>query len=222
MRICGAMAAAIILLFIPLTPKSQPWEEDSDFDIFYGERSFQEISLGVSPWLSPASGLGGQASFVYNTLSKNSVDALHWMNYYGVSVDLGNWSLDEYDFNKYGTRDASLYAGSIFIESRLFYEDQKKARPYIGIQGGLGIGGISLSDSDDDDDDDLSDSRLDFYQLGIEAGVHFMLNDRYGIVISDTTSYGYGVIQGDNLQVIQTCISVGISRWGSKSGKDEW
>jgi hypothetical protein len=215
---CGAIVVAILFLVFPLMLKSQVWEdEDSRFDTFYGRKSFQEIDLGISPWFSPGAGLAEEVDFGFNTLSRKSSDALHWMNYYGLSIDLKNWDLREYEFSRHGTRDISAYSGSMILESKFFYRDDSRVRPYIGVELGAGLGEMSLSEGDDEeDDDDPLHSRLDLYQVGIEAGVHIMINDRFGLVIADTTSYGYGVITGDSFQVFQTTICLGISGWREK------
>ncbi|GEM_PF-5912723 len=213
MRI-GGIAVAVLFLAFPLTLWSQVWEDkDSGFDIFYGSRSFQEIDLGISPWFSPANGLAEELDFSFDTLSRKSADALHWMNYYGASIDLKNLNLSEYEFSEYGTRDFSAYSASVMIESKFFYEHDSRVRPYIGIGVGAGFGELSLSEGEDDDADDLSHSRLDLYQAGIEAGVHIMINDRLGLVIADKTSYEFGLIAHDSFQVLQTTLTVGFSRW---------
>ncbi len=218
MRWSGQVAVLLFILVIPFAVKPQVWEED-DFDFFYGERSFQEVDIGLMPLSSPAAGIGGEVDFRFNTLSKRTEDAAHWKNYYGAAVDLGAATYDDYDFSNYGTRDMSCTWGAVVIESKLFYDDSSAVRPYGGIFFGFGAGGIGLSDTEDEVDEEyenLIGSTMELYQVGLEAGVHIMLNDTLALVIADTTSYSLGSVIGDSFQLVQTTVTVGIAGWREK------
>jgi hypothetical protein len=212
----GAVVIFYLCILVPLAANSQVWEEDSDLDIFYGKKSFQEIQLGLSPWSDPAGGCG-EIDFGYNTLSKKSDDSVRWRNYYGAAIELALADFEEYEFHEYGERDISCWWGSVVIESKFFFRDDHPFRPYAGAEFTFGIGGLALSDLDEEDEedeeDDLPADVLQFFQMAIEAGFHIMLSEHIALVIADTTSYGLGTVTDDSFQVIQTMVSIGISKW---------
>lgn len=210
-------AVSALVILIPLAGISQVWQEsEPGFDMFYGEKSFQEIDLGVAPISSPP-GLGGEIDFKYNTMSRKSMDAAHWRNYYGAGIDIVAAAFQDYSFSEYGVRDVSASWAGVVIESKLFYSDEAAVRPYVGGLVSIGFGGVSLSEPEDDDEyDRLDAARMELYQLGAEAGVHIMLNDEYALVISDTTSYSIIIIPGDLMQAVQTTVTIGVSRWRAR------
>ena len=188
------------------------WDEPgTDLESFYGKRSFQLITVGAAPYLLPKGGTLEEVSFAFNTLSRRS-QPKHWRNYYGAALDFAAAQDISYDFKQYGQADLDLWYCALLIQSKLFYSDQGHVRPFLGLEGGGGFGGFTLSGLDPDVDSPKVPS-LNLIRLGVEAGVHIALGERLALVISDTTSAYLGIIGSDQFYVFPNTVYVGLAFW---------
>jgi hypothetical protein len=208
-RMAAVVASAVWSL--GLAAAAQEEEFSTDLDSFYGKRSFQQIAVGGAPYVLPGGGVLEEVMFGFNTLSRRPQPGRHWKNYYGVSLDFGAGQNVALDFSHYGRADLSLYYGGFSIESKLFYSDLGRVRPYLGLSGGFGFGGASLAGVPEERAP--QSSRLNLYRFGAEAGIHMMLGGRLALVIADLTSAEFGTIQQDQFLIYPSVIFVGLTSW---------
>jgi hypothetical protein len=192
----------------------------TDLDSFYGKRIFQEIAVGAAPYLLPGGGMLESVLFGFNTLSRRTQPARHWKNYYGVSLDLGAGQNVPFDFSHYGQADLNLWYGALAIESKLFYSDEGRVRPYLGLNGGFGFGGVTLAGIPERQTPESP--SLNLYRFGAEAGVQIMLGERLALVIADITSADFGTLAQDQFLIFPSVIYVGLTSWrGEAEGRNE-
>ena len=205
-------AAAGAAFLLAAAARAQQWDEPgTDLESFYGARSFQLITVGAAPYLVPNGGMLEEVSFAFNTLSRRS-QPKHWRNYYGAALDFASAQKIPYDFRTFKQADMDLWYCSLLIQSKLFYSDQARVRPFLGFEGGGGFGGFSLYHLDDDVDAPKL-PQLSLIRLGVEAGVHIALGERVALVISDTTSAYLGIIGSDQFFVFPNTVYVGLAFW---------
>ena len=215
-----AVAAAGVVWALGAVAAAQEDGAGTDLDSFYGKRSFQQIAVGAAPYVLPGGGVLEDVIFGFNTLSRRTQPARHWKNYYGVSLDFGAGQNVALDFSHYGRADLNLWYGALSIESKLFYSDQGRVRPYLGLTGGFGSGGAALAGIPEEQAP--KSPSLNLYRFGAEAGMHIMLGGRLALVIADLTSAEFGTIQGDQFLICPSVIYVGLTSWrGVAQGGDE-
>lgn len=211
MRLLQAAAGGAVFL-LAAAAAAQQWEEPGpDLDSFYGKRSFQLISVGAAPYLLPNGGTLEEVSFAFNTLSRRT-QPKHWRNYYGAALNFGAGQDIPYDFNSYGPADLDIWYACLLIQSKLFYSDRARIRPFLGFEGGGGFGGVILSGLDPD----VNGPRipnLSLVRLGVEGGVQIALGERLALVISDTASAYLGIIERDQFYVFPNTLYVGVVFW---------
>lgn len=191
---------------------AQRWEEPGpDLESFYGARSFQQITVGAAPYLLPGGGMLGEVTFAFNTLSRRA-QPQHWLNYYGAALAFAGAQDVAFDFPHYGDAKLDAWYGCLLIQGKWFYSDRGRVRPYFGLEGGAGGGGFSFSGLDDEVDAPAI-PRLTLIRLGVEAGVHIALGERVALVIADTPSAYFGIMEHSQFFVFPNTIYVGISIW---------
>ncbi len=205
-----ALTVFVLCSVVSARAMSQP-DSGSGLGYFYGGKNLQQINGGFSPYLGPGQGMGGELSFEFNTISKQSERAKNWQNYYGVSLDIRGVQGSVQELDRYGEREVDYYYAMVSIQSRLFYTDTGPVRPFVLASMGIGWGSVGLDDVEGEDD--LIDNRYSVYRPGVQAGLQFMLNKEYGIVLGGSAAYEYSVIAGDSFDTYPATAFIGICKW---------
>jgi hypothetical protein len=181
-----------------------------DLGDLYGSQNIQTVTGRYGVLLSPDGGSSGELMFGFNTLAKRSEGSETYQFYYGVELGGSGFSISDANLGKYDERDTAGGYGLLQLEFKLFATGKGPVRPYLG--GALGYGTGLLWAEHIRGEDDVPDS-LNVYALGVEAGLHFPLDNGYGLVTAVAADARIAQFSGDTLALYPAMFTIGICKW---------
>ncbi len=208
------MKKIFLMLGLGLLFSLRTFGQEPNLDMFYGKKDFKGGGIGYEYFLN-TQGASQSLELFYLTKSKKSSQAKKFPYYYGISLDFGTGAGKDYTFN--GDKgDFSMWWIFLWVEGRIFTQDEKRVRGYVDFGGGLGIGEMEA----EGEDFDLGWSQLDLVRLRVGVGVQVMLSSVWAIDFGAGVIGSLGMTKGfldqADLELAGARAMVSICRWSEK------
>ncbi len=190
------------------------WSQEPGFEVFYGEKDFKGARFTYDYFLNQ-SGDEIALELFYLTKSKKSAGVSRYPYYYGISLEFAQARGYDYPFEE-GKGDFASWWLFLWIQGRIFTDDEKPVRGYFDFGSGLGIGEYAVKGEDFDQEW----SRLDVVQLRAGAGVQFILGSGWalelGAEVNGILGMGGGFLDRSDLALVGAQAGISLLRWKEK------
>ena len=175
----------------------------------YGSRNLQFLAARYVAIQPPYVGPGGDVMFGFNTMS-NKTKTTDYKYFYGVELGGGGdwWAMP--DMGSFGKRDASAGYVILMVENKLFTTGKGPVRPYLGSAFSYGNGVLWTRDIKKHDN---PSGGVNFYDLGIELGTHFVAKNDYALTLSVTADARAWQFGNEYRVIYPVMLNVGVCRW---------
>ena len=190
------------------------WAQEPELDIFYGEKDFRGARITYDYFLNQ-SGDELALELFYLTKSKKSAQAKRFPYYYGIGLEFAQARGFDYPFEE-GKGDFASWWLFLWIQGRIFTDDEKSVRGYFDFGSGLGIGEYAVKG----EDFERGWSWLDVVQLRAGGGVQFILGAGWalelGAEVNGILGMGGGFLDRSDLALVGAEAGLSLLRWKEK------